>query len=96
MSMGECNTLLSAYTKYRHLGQYFTNPTMFTLVMSGYISVREPPYVERSTITNSFPTGFSGKSTLQLLYKLIEKFFSEIMAYKITTPKPFSVRNIHP
>ena len=26
-SMGECNTILSAYTKYRHLGQCCTHPS---------------------------------------------------------------------
>ena len=26
-SMGECNTILSAYTLYRHLGQYCTHPS---------------------------------------------------------------------
>ena len=29
--MGECNTVLSAYTMYRHLEQYYTLPLLFTL-----------------------------------------------------------------
>ena len=27
--MGECNTILSAYTLYRHLGQYCTQPSNY-------------------------------------------------------------------
>ena len=29
ISMGECNTILSAYTKYRHLGWYCTHPSIY-------------------------------------------------------------------
>ena len=33
ISMGECNTILSAYTKYRHLGQYFPHQTISPLLL---------------------------------------------------------------
>ena len=31
ISMGECTTILSAYTVYRHLGQCCTNPSVWSL-----------------------------------------------------------------
>ena len=35
--MGECNSILSAYTKYRHLGYYCTHPTIFKKTLSALV-----------------------------------------------------------
>ena len=32
--MGECNTVLSDYTTYRHLGYYFTQPMILITVVA--------------------------------------------------------------